>query len=198
MTSDLPRFDPAVLRLRTGSERTDHFVEFYDDDRSLVGSVATFVSVGIGLGEAAIVIGEAAHVKAIETELSRSIDLDRARAWRQYLSLDAAATLERFMEGGMPDPTRFEAVVTDMIEQVFTGERKLRIFGEMVGILWRKGNVQGAIALEDLWNGFIAKHPFRLFCAYPARASAATVEELPFGAVCDRHTHVLVPSEEIS
>jgi hypothetical protein len=177
------------MDVETDAEPTAHFVEYYDDAGSLTDSVRTFVSVGIGRGDAAIVIAEREHLEAFEAALGRVVDLGRARARGAYVSLDADETLASFMEDGMPDAARFEAVVGDAIARAAAGGRRVRLFGEMVAVLWRQRNVAGALALEDLWNRLAERYRFRLFCAYPT--SAFDGDPAATEAVSRRHSHIV-------
>lgn len=191
MTTD-PR-DEARLP-RPGEHRHSfgnaHFVELYDDGLSLAQSVRTFVSVGIGAGASAIVIAEPEHHAVFEAELARVVDLDAARAQGLYVTADAAETLSKFMQDGRPDPDRFDRVIGDFLQRAGAGGRPVRVFGEMVAVLWAQGNVAGALALEDLWNDLASRNSFRLFCAYPARAFAGDGPD-PLRAVAERHSHVV-------
>jgi hypothetical protein len=194
---EFPPIDPSVVRLHPrdrGAKRTDHFVEFYDDERSLVESVSTFVSTGIAKGDSVIVIATPAHGEAFETEFDKVIDLSAARELEQYVALDAEETLSLFTVEGVPDPAKFESVLAEIIGRV-EGKGNLLLFGEMVAVLWAQGNITGALALEDLWNELARKHSFRLFCAYPVGAFS-DLNQAPLTAVCDRHSHVLGPRAE--
>jgi hypothetical protein len=45
----------------------------------------------------------------------------------------------------------------------------VRVFGEMVALLWADGDRNGALVLEELWNDLTRRMSFPLLCAYPAR-----------------------------
>ena len=90
-----------------------------------------------------------------------------------------------------PTRDRFDRSMGEIVETVGGPGTGIRAFGEMVAVLWAHGNVEGALALEDLWNVFIAKHSLRLFCAYPFEAVSQIQSGLD--AVCDKHSHILVP-----
>jgi hypothetical protein len=174
-----------------GDEPMDHFVEFYVDDRSLIESVRTFVSVGISQGDAAIVIADASHREALEEELDRIIELQAATEQGLYVPLDADETLSQLMIDGLPDPARFDLVIGELIERVSGDGRNVRVFGQMVSLLWAQGNTAAAFALEDLWNRCSGDHRFRLFCAYPS--SAFNENDLhPLAAIWDRHSQIVV------
>jgi hypothetical protein len=187
-------FDPAHLDLSTvppGVAPVAHFVELYDDDADLVGSVRTFVSTGIAAGEAAVVIATPAHLGAFEAELERAVDLDAARRQGLYVAVDAAETLGLFMRGGRPDPVAFEDVVGGLLERTRAGARGVRAFGEMVALLWERGEVDAALELEELWNVLATKQSFKLFCAY-ASGAFDDADPSALNAMASRHSHVLV------
>jgi hypothetical protein len=46
--------------------------------------------------------------------------------------------------------------------------RQVRVFGEMVALLWADGDRNGALVLEGLWNELTRRLSFPLLCAYPA------------------------------
>jgi hypothetical protein len=43
----------------------------------------------------------------------------------------------------------------------------VRVFGEMVSLLWDAGLIDAAVELEVLWNELGVQYPFSLLCAYP-------------------------------
>ena len=103
------------------------------------------------------------------------------------LVADASETLETFMVAGKPDPTLFETTIGSILERAARGGRTVRVFGEMVAVLWDAGNVAGALALETLWNDMASDRQFFLMCAYPEglldRASLSAVN-----AMCHLHS----------
>jgi hypothetical protein len=193
MSLDLRSIDLSSVDLRWRSVTpNDHFVEIYDDDESLLDSVRTFITIGISRDEPAIVIAEPSHREALKARLNRSVDLRRACERGLYVSLDAAETLAQFMNDGVPDLVPFENVLGDLLRPVTTAGKTPRVFGEMVALLWREGNVAGALALEDLWNQLSLTYPFRLFCGYPEGAFSEEQRDA-VTAICEHHSHVIFP-----
>ena len=190
MTFEVRSLDPTVLEPRIGA-RDDHFVELYDDDASLVESVRTYLSSGIAVGDAAVVIATPERRRAIEAALATAVDLAGARQRGLYQALDAMETLALFMNGDVVDWPAFESVIGDVVARASTAGRDVRLFGEMVAVLWAGGNVSAALALEDAWNRLAADRRFRLFCAYPSYAFSDDDLDALTG-VCNRHSHVLL------
>lgn len=173
----------------------DHFAQFYDTDAFLLNSLSDFVGAGLGAGDAVILVATEAHRASLDALLvSRGVDLSEARASGRYLSLDAAETLAQFTVAGVPDGERFAAVIGGLISEAATKGRRLRVFGEMVALLWAEGKCTEAIKLEELWNGLIKTHPFLLFCAYPMSGFGKEALATPLVDVCSAHSTV-IPAE---
>src|SRR5229473_1359931 len=175
--------------------KSEHFVQFYETDSFLLNSLTDFVGAGLRAGNAVIVIGTKARRQSLEESLRESgLDLRDCRASGQYIPLDAQKTLARFMIGGFPDRARFAEVVGGLIERAANGRRDVRIFGEMVALLWEAGNYEGAIRMEEMWNDLQRTHSFSLFCVYPMNQSNGAARVKPFTDVCATHTRI-IPAE---
>jgi len=164
--------------------RCDHVVQFYDSDEELVRSVGAFVRSGVASGEVAIVVGTAAHLVGLEAEIEPADE-------GTIVLLDAEETLSSFLVDGLPDQDAFERVIGDLVTDAATGGRSVRIFGEMVTLLWNRGLVAAAIELETYWNDLARKIPFSLLCAYPTDAVAADEHREGLQEICFLHSDVL-------
>ena len=176
------------------TEQFDHVVQFYQAERPLADSLADFIGGGLAAGEAGIVIATREHRQELERRLlAAGIDLDSARATGAYVALDAADTLARIVIDGEPDLARFTLVVGGELTRAAHDGRRLRVFGEMVGLLLSRGHASATIRLEELWNELAKTHAFRLFCAYPLDQLGGRGLAHPIVEVCARHSRV-VPS----
>jgi hypothetical protein len=97
------------------------------------------------------------------------------------------------MVDGEPDWGRFEETVGGLCDvlQARVGDRGLRAFGEMVGLLWMKGLHSAAIRLEEYWNRLLEDHAICLYCAYPIDALGCGFESAQLQALLGVHTHLL-------
>jgi PAS domain S-box-containing protein len=174
---------------------SEHFVQFCETDTFLINSVSKFIGTGLRAGDAGIVIATKPHRESLEERLKGDgLEIAAARARGQYVSIDAAATLSTFMVDGLPDPGRFAAVVESIIMRATKGRSRVRIFGEMVALLWADGNRAAAISLEEFWNDLARTHSFSLFCAYPMQGFGGEVYEVEFTEICKQHSRV-IPAE---
>ena len=173
----------------------EHFVQFCETDAFLESSVSQFISASLMAGEAGIILATQSHREGIEERLkANGSALAVARARGTYVSMDAAATLSQIMIEGFPDPVRFTEVIGGIIQQATKNGCKVRIFGELVALLWADGNRAAAIRLEELWNEVAQAYSFSLFCAYPMQSFNGEGYEAEFAEICRQHARV-IPTE---
>jgi len=162
-----------------------HLVHVHKDRAFLLDEVTAYLKGGLDRGEAAIVIARPELRLALVERLGRPAALHM---------LDAERTLERFMRDGLPRWNEFHAVVGGLIAQARLQYPGVAAYGEMVDILWQRGEHDAAIRLEEFWNELSRLQTFSLFCAYDLDSLADTdaVER-----ICKVHTH-LIPARDHS
>ncbi len=183
-----------------GAGPAEHLVQFYDEETFLCDTVCEYASAGFAAGDPIVIIATAAHQRAFAHALrARSFDLDHAQASRQLTLLDADQTLAKFMRGGDPDGELFRLHVGGLLREVRAQrqERPARAYGEMVDLLWKAGNRQAAIRLEQLWSELATVEDFSLVCGYGMDGFHSAQDLADFERVCACHSHVL-PTESFS
>jgi PAS domain S-box-containing protein len=171
----------------------EHLVQFYENDEFLASAVAAFLGEGIAAGEPAIMIATREHRDAVLALLrEQGIDVERERRDGRFVALDARETLATFMDGDLPERSRFEATIGPAIEGLLraSGRSVVRAYGEMVDVLWKEGNSSGALQLEGLWNDLAAKYSFALLCAYAISSFYKESHAEGLRDVCRAHRHV--------
>ena len=159
-----------------------HQVLFYDVPHDLVEHLASYVEQGLGAGEACVVIATSEHRAALR-ELVGDDVLTAAARRGAFVELDAADTLRLFLLDGRPDPVLFDATVGAFVrDQAVRG--RVRVYGDLVALLWGAGARGGALTLEVLWNELRASVGFSLLCAYPR----AEVDASGRATVCGSHS----------
>lgn len=152
--------------------------------------MATYVAEGLVLGERVVVVATSAHLAALGVAL-------RDRDTTHLVTRDAKATLDSFMVNGLPDPTGFLEAVGTIVTEARSHGVPVRIFGEMVSLLWDEGNVTGAVELESLWNDLQGAHDFTLLCAYPT-SSLGSARLADVSDVCASHALVVPPASYLT
>jgi PAS domain S-box-containing protein len=174
-------------------------VQFYEDESFLIDGLARFIGSSLLAGNSALVVATKAHRDSLfEHLLSRGFDPASAIRHGRFLTLDASETLARFMIDGLPDTTRFSALMDSLLTQLqFAAngsQRPIAVFGEMVALLWAEGKQDAALQLEQLWNRLADTHSFHLHCAYPISLFSNQADAESIEAICGEHSHV-IPAE---
>lgn len=195
MTDSANPFETAPRAHWRGMGEVEHFVQFYETDNCLMESLEGFISEGLRLGDACLVVATNPHRRSLHENLRASgHEIDVALSTGQFVSLDADEALARFIVDGMPEPRRFADAIGKVVANAGANRSRLRIFGEMVACLWAEGNLAGAIRLEELWNDLRVQHPFALYCAYPMDKLGGESKYDALQNLCSAHTHV-IPAE---
>jgi MEDS: MEthanogen/methylotroph, DcmR Sensory domain len=169
----------------------EHIAQFYQSDSALIESLACFVAAGLGSGESVIVIATAEHLRELSSRLAEmAVDLQGATSEDRYITLDAEIGLASFMVQNWPDHQRFSQFVEHLIRRAGVKNRRVRVFGEMVALLWARGQVAATVRLEHLWQQFCKTESFSLFCAYPQAGFTKDLTD-SFAELCAAHTRVL-------
>jgi MEDS: MEthanogen/methylotroph, DcmR Sensory domain len=158
-----------VIAARPG----DHLVQFYSGDGELAGTVSGYLANGIRTGGGVLMVATAPHRRAFEAALAGAgIDVRAEQDAGTLQLVDAAELLGGFLSGDQLDHERFQSLAVGLLQRTADGGRPIRIYAEMVALLWDAGQVTLAIELEELWNQLGTRFPFCLLCAYPARVVA--------------------------
>jgi hypothetical protein len=145
-----------------------HLVQFYADHNRLLDTLERFIAAGLDSEEAVVVIATPPHLHALEARLQgRGIDLVTARNENRYLPFGAQDAMDRFMVDAWPDAGRFTAFLEATLARARGQGREVRAFGEMVAVLWARGERDAALELERLWCDVCARGQLTLLCAYP-------------------------------
>jgi DcmR-like sensory protein len=168
-----------------------HAVQFYQDADALCRIVGNFIGEGLEQGAVAVLIVTPDHAARIKSCLSiRAIDVNALKRLGTLVEFDAREMMERVMMDGMPNASAFRRTVGAMLTQVRRGHdhRTVRVYGEMVDLLWKDGLEAAAIRLETLWNTLASTHTFNLLCGYSMGNfyKSAALDEIK-----GQHTHLV-------
>ena len=166
----------------------EHIAQLYSHDSILVESLMMFTTHGLSRGEAVLLVLTPSHRDLLLRRLNTDgVDVGRLQHDGQLLLVDAADLLTSFMLDGMPDATCFRMNIGDVVERMTSrGSRKVRVFGEMVDLLW-KSNQPAAIRLERMWNDLLEGSELSLFCAYSTSHAHESFPE----ALRTPHSHII-------
>jgi len=175
-----------------------HAVRFYENDKSLAQIVARFLSEGLAAGSPGIVVATPAQRAAILRALAaQSLDVVQLQRSDDLILLDAEDTLRTFMANGTPVADDFKNIMCGVIRRACRGRADctVRIYGQMVDLLWKGGEQEAAIQLEMLWNLLANTEAFSLLCGY---AMGHFYKDASIDEVCSHHSHVISADGEVA
>jgi DNA-binding NarL/FixJ family response regulator len=172
-----------------------HEVAFYAGDSSVVDGYARFIESSLEGGNAVIVVVTESHRASLLPKLeAEGVDVPAAVKQGRFILLDAADTLSRLTVNDMPDPVRCKKLVGDLVMTVaksMKGEHSwIALCGEIAPTLLSKGNVEGAIKLEQLWEEITRGYGVHTLCGYPSSAFPDFDADPVFQRICAEHTAV--------
>jgi DcmR-like sensory protein len=182
---------------RSASTPGYHAVRFYENEKSLSHIIAKFLADGLAAHEPGIVVATPAQRAAIVRELvARGWDVVRSQRSGDLVLLDAEETLSTFMRDGTPDAEAFKNGMCEVIRLCRgRADCTVRMYGQMVDLLWKDGKQEAAIRLEMLWNQLANTEAFSLLCGY---AMGHFYKDANFKEICGHHSHVVAADGEVT
>jgi MEDS: MEthanogen/methylotroph, DcmR Sensory domain len=158
--------------------------------------VADFLQEGFDGGSPGILVATATLGEEIVRELTdRSLNVEELQRSHDLLLLDARETLSTFMVDGRPNAGRFKYQMCQVIKRVCRDRANctVRIFGQMVDVLWQDGERDAAIRLEMFWNQLAQTESFSLLCGYAMGQfyKDARFKDAHIAEICAQHSHVV-------
>jgi MEDS: MEthanogen/methylotroph, DcmR Sensory domain len=185
--------------MRGDTARRFHAAHFFRDEDALAALVADFLIDGFTASQPAVVIASQRHLDRILEKLhEHSLDIDRLEAEHRLFSVEAETLLATIMSGGLPDAARVRAEVIPLIEQACAGRADctVRLYGDLVNLLWNEGETGAALVLEEIWNDLTRERDVAVLCGYAMaglyKRTAAPDYVLRF------HTHLVSEDGEMS
>jgi hypothetical protein len=177
----------------------DHIVQLYQDQDFLGRAVCRFGVAALANQESFVLLSTLPHWNAWRPRFeAEGVDVEAARQRGQMTVLDAEEVLTRFMRDGMPHAPTFLGLVVDLVRDARAGGRyrTVRLWGEMVNVLWERGNVAASMKVEELYDQFVAKKlGVATVCAFSMDNFSPDIHALMLPMLGTTHSH-LIPVED--
>src|SRR5215207_4461686 len=177
---------------------SDHIVQLYQDQDFLNRAVIRFAGAAIANGEGIILVPTATHWHAFRPRLeAEGVNVAAARRRGQLTIVDADEFLPHFLRDGMPDSPVFLGLAADVIGEARAGGRypTVRWWGEMVNVLWERGDVAASMELEDQFDHLARQHEIAIFCSFVMDNFDGDVHSRLLPRLGQNHSH-LIPVED--
>jgi MEDS: MEthanogen/methylotroph, DcmR Sensory domain len=185
-------------RLLTGAEPRHHIVQLYQDEEFLTRAVCRFAAAALQHGEGLILVPTPSHWEAFRPRLeAEGVDVAAALRQGQLSVVDADELLPRFMRDAMPDAPLFLGLAGEVIARARGGNRypKVRWWGEMVNVLWERGDAEASMGLEDLFHQLAHQEDIAIFCSFLMDSFDGDVHTRMLPRLGQNHSH-LIPVED--
>jgi hypothetical protein len=176
----------------------DHIVQLYQDQQFLNRAVCRFAASALKNGEGVILVPTAVHWEAFRPRLeAEGVDIEAAQDQGQLTIVDAEELLPQFMRDAMPDAPVFLGLASDVIGKARCNGRypRVRWWGEMVNVLWERGDVAASMALEDQFDQLAHQHEIAIFCSFVMDNFNGEVHSRMLPRLGQNHSH-LIPVED--
>ena len=142
-----------------------HLAGLFATRADLVANVVDFITPALRDPDGvAVVVATPDHRGGIIAALADAgFDPDADRC----VFLDVDAVLECLLRGGTVDRDRFVATMGGILDEHLDAGRSVRVYVELAGRLWGRGEVAAAMRVEELADELARKRSFVLMCLYP-------------------------------
>jgi hypothetical protein len=176
----------------------DHIVHLYQDQNFLNRVVCRFAAAALANGEGLILVPTLAHWEEFRPRLAaEGVDIKGAQQSGQLTVVDADELLPRFMGRALPDGPMFLGLAGEIIARTRAAGRftNVRWWGEMVNVLWERGDVAASMNLEDLFDQVSRERNVAVFCSFLMDNFNGDVHAHMLPRLGDNHSH-LIPVED--
>jgi DNA-binding NarL/FixJ family response regulator len=172
-----------------------HEVAFFQDDTSLVDGYAQFIESTLKARNAIIVAVTESHRAPLFLRLKADgVDVAGAVERGTFIPVDAADALSSLTINGMPEQTLCAKVVADLLamaaKSVEQKHSRVVFCGGIAPILLSKGNAEGAIQLEHMWDKVTRDYGIQTLCGYVRTASLSKDPGSSFDRICAEHSAI--------
>lgn len=148
-----------------------HLLAVFDDDYRSFATIGRWLARALLDGGSVLVLAAADHESVLlDTMLAEGADVAAARADGRLVELDPALALARVVPEGDLDASSFDSEIGRVVRAAAARGGPVRVYGEMVALLWERGRIDAVFDLESRWDDLITEVSFSLICGYPVSA----------------------------
>lgn len=168
-----------------------HIVQVCPNKTSQAEAVAHYIKDGLLNDEAVVVFAGAVLRKAVISKMDAlGFDVQTFKNKHQILFFDAEFLLSAFLVDGVLEEQAFQEHIGIPIRTAQLQFGKVRAFGGMMDVLWKNGQYDTAMQLEDFWNDLSQKQEFSLLCSYSLDSLDTNAYDESLEWICKCHKHL--------
>lgn len=169
-----------------------HFLKICRDEAMQAEAVAYFIKGGLLDNELVIIIARASLRNAIISHLNAmGLNIQFFKNQGQLKFMDAEFLLSRIVTSDSLEECVIHELIVRPIQIAHLQYGKIRAFGEMTDILWKRKQFDQALQLEKLWDDLSKEYQFALLCTYLSNSFDVNDYDESIEHVCQAHSHLL-------
>lgn len=168
------------------------FCELHHDESSLINALSDYAFQGLTEEEVVVIITSSSRQQGVVHALrERGLDVESLQRRSWLLMSDPAEFRDVLFVDGLPDRVRYRAAMDEMMATAGRyGQRKLRVYADLVDTLWREGNFDAVARMEEISQEYCVEHGLKAFCGYVLDAFMPSSYHRALEDVCRRHSGV--------
>lgn len=187
---------PQVLNLSRST--LSHQAQLFDSEESVADTVADFLCDGFVANDTMLAVIDEQRWYSVAMRLcARGVPVDNALLSGQLTVRNASECLTDVMRRGRPDSAMFAASTASLVSELAAREGRLRIYGEMVGLLAARGEYVAAQELEEFWADLSTREAATLLCGYSASSFGDPRNANALRRICASHGGMLVHPHDV-
>lgn len=182
----------AVSGVLTAPISGNHIIKVFRHQSGKIKSITQYITDGLNDNEAVAIIARPFLRKAlIDFLVTQGVDVQSCKDQGKIKFFDAEFLLSSLWFDDGIDAEAFEKFVSDPLRVMKQKQKydKIRIFSEMVNLLWQKGAYAEAMQLEDSWNALFKKFEFSLLITYSLNHLDPSTFDEALEQICRYHPH---------
>lgn len=187
--------------LLQNAEPEHHVVHLYGRNHGyLIRGIVAYAAEGLRRQESVLIVATQVHIEAVRRQLEdEDVDATGAMAHGSLRFVDAEVMLRKLVGNFGPQWEMFRDIVGGLLGDMQASRpgRHIRVFGEMVGLLWTSGRGAEAEQLEACWNRLRETERFSLFCAYPVDLFEDLPEPSALEGLFGSHSHTCAGNDTL-
>jgi len=169
----------------------NHIVKVCSDDTLQAEVVTEYIKEGLLNEEAAIIFARTSLRKKVIANLENlGVDVGHYKSIGKLKFFDAEFILTNFHIDGTVDESAFIDVIGLPIQAIKREFGKVRVFGEIVNVLWKNEEHAAAMHLEECWHNLCQAIDFSFLCSYSLESLDSTAFDESINLLCQYHKHL--------
>jgi hypothetical protein len=179
----------------------DQIVQVYENETVFYNTLEGFAGDGILKKEKVVIIATPEHLQYLERRMRiQKFDIDQLKKEGLYITMEAEKCLNLFSSKNKLNKDKFLDFILPLVRTSESHNHKVRIFSEMVALLWAKGALDARQTMVEFWKELLNKNCYCIYCAYP-KSGFLPGKETQIQSICDSYSKVIDghsrPSTEI-